>query len=205
MQRSKLANTIHIITPQIHNGIDVSTCTLLLEYKLPVSRESYSEILTLSDDLYKDYLEYKFPVDTSLTKEAGQVEMQFSFLRNEMDSDGNISQYARKISPCFVTIIPVAAWSNMVPDTELAAIDQRILKLDAIANQLSEMQDVTFETKADDISYEDNTIQLLANGKKIGTSHVLDQQKEMDVIEFDKDGDENPDNPNEDDHTLVEF
>lgn len=204
MQRSKLSNTIHILTSQTHNGIDVSTCTLLLEYKLPVSHESHSEILTLSDELYKDYLEYKFPVDTSLTKEAGQVEMQFSFLRNEMDSDGNVEQYARKISPCFVTIIPVAAWSNMVPDSELAAIDQRILKLDAIANQLNDMQESVIENKADDISYEDNTIQLVANGKKIGTSHVLDQQKEFEVVEF-GDASDNPENPDDDDHILVEF
>lgn len=205
MQRSKLVDTLHFLTAPTYNGLDMSTCTLLLEYKLPVSQEPHSEILTLSNDLYKENLEYKLPLDTSITKEAGRVEMQVTFLKNEMNSDGSVSQYTRKISPCFVNIIPIAAWSNMVPDAELAAIDQRILKLDAIANQLSEMQDVTFETKADDISYENNTIQLLANGKKIGTSHILDQQEEMDIIEFGDNGDENPDSPNDDDHTLVEF
>ena len=204
MQRSKLVDTLHFLTSPTYKGRDMSDFTVLLEYKLPVSQEPHSEILTLSDELYKENLEYKLPVDTSLTKEAGQVEMQLSFLKNEMDEDGNITQYSRKISPCFVNIIPVAAWSNMVPDAELAAIDQRILKLDAIANQLNEMQDLAMDTKADDISYEDNTIQLLANGKKIGTSHVLDQQKEIDVIEF-GDGSENPDTPDDDDHILVEF
>lgn len=203
MQRSKLVDTLHFLTSPTYKGRDMSDFTVLLEYKLPVSQEPHSEILTLSDELYKENLEYKLPVDTSLTKEAGQVEMQLSFLKNDMDEDGNITQYVRKISPCFVNIIPVAAWSNMVPDSELAAIDQRILKLDAIANQLGEMQDLALDTKADDISYEDNTIQLLANGKKIGTSHVLDQQKEMDVTEF---GDEDDSNASNDgDYILVEF
>lgn len=203
MQRSKLVDTVHFLTAPTYKGRNMSDFTVLLEYKLPVSQEPHSEILTLSDELYKENLEYKLPVDTSLTKEAGQVEMQLSFLKNEMDEDGNVTQYVRKISPCFVNIISVAAWSNMVPDSELAAIDQRILKLDAIANQLGEMQDLAMDTKADDISYEDNTIQLLANGKKIGTSHVLDQQKEMDVIEF-GDGDDS-NTSDDDDHILVEF
>ena len=203
MQRSKLVDTVHFLTAPTYKGRNMSDFTVLLEYKLPVSQEPHSEILTLSDELYKENLEYKLPVDTSLTKEAGQVEMQLSFLKNEMDEDGNVTQYVRKISPCFVNIIPVSAWSNMVPDSELAAIDQRILKLDAIANQLGEMQETVFDTKADDISYEDNTIQLIANGKKIGSSHVLDQQKEMDVTEF---GDDDNSNISDDsDYILVEF
>ena len=127
---------------------------------------------------------------------------KLTFLKNEMNADGSITQYSRKISPCFLNIIPVAAWSNMVPDAELAAIDQRILKLDAIANQLADTQDAVIDTKADDISYEGNTIQLLANGKKIGTSHILDQQKEFEVVEFGGNSDADSD---DDDYTLVEF
>ena len=88
----------------------------------------------------------------------------------------------------------------MVPDAELAAIDQRILKLDAIANQMVDMQEMALDSKADDISYEDNTIQLMANGKKIGTSHVLDQQKEFDVVDFSGNSDSDSD-----EYTLVEF
>lgn len=203
MQRSKLVDTLHFLASQTYRERDMSDFTLLLEYKLPVSQEPHSEILTLSEELYKDYLEYKLPIDTSLTKEAGNVELQLTFMKNEMDADGKVTQYVRKISPCFINIVPVAAWSNMIPDAELAAIDQRILKLDAIANQLSEMQEITFETKADDISYEDNTIQLIANGKKIGTSHVLDQQKEFEVVEFGNTSD--ADDSDDGEYTLVQF
>lgn len=202
MQRSKLVDTLHILVAPTYNGISMSDCTVLMEYKLPVSQEARSEILSLSDELYKENLEYTLPLDTYLTKEAGNVEIQLTFLKNEMNADGSITQYSRKISPCFLNIIPVAAWSNMVPDAELAAIDQRILKLDAIANQLADTQDAVIDTKADDISYEGNTIQLLANGKKIGTSHILDQQKEFEVVEFDGNSDADSD---DDDYTLVEF
>lgn len=202
MQRSKMVDKLHFLASPTYKDMDMSTFTVVLEYKLPVSNEYRSEILTLSDELYKNYLEYKLPFDTALTKEAGKIEMQITFSKNEMDSDGKITQYVRKISSCFVNIIPLTAWSNMVPDGELAAIDQRILKLDAIANQIIDAQDLALDGKADDISYENNTLQLLANGKKIGSSHVLDiNQKEMDIVDF-----ENSDESNDDsDYTLVEF
>lgn len=203
MQRSKLVDTLHFLTAPTYKGQNMSEYTVLMEYKLPISQETHSEILTLSEELYNENLEYKLPIDTSITKEAGKVEIQLSFFKNEMGEDGHAIQHVRKIKPCFINIIPISAWSNMIPDAELAAIDQRILKLDAIANQLSDMQDVVFDSKADDISYEDNTIQLMANGKKIGTSHVLDQQNEFDVVEFGSEPD--CDDDDDDEYTLVEF
>lgn len=202
MQRSKLVDTLHFLVPSTYKEMDMSEFIVLLEYKLPVSNECHSETLTLSDELYKEYLEYKVPFDTSLTKEAGRIEIQLTFLKNEMDSEGKVTQYSRKISPCYINIIPINAWSNMVPDAELAAIDQRILKLDAIANQITDVQNLVIDRKADDISYENNTIQLMANGNKIGTSHVLDQQNEFDVVEF---GNTSDSDDSDGDYTLVEF
>ena len=201
MQRSKLVDNLHFLVSQTYKNMDMSGFSVLLEYKLPISCEACLEELVLSDELYDNYLEYKLPFDTDLTKEAGKIEMQLTFLKNEMDEEGKITQYVRKISSCFVDIIPITAWSNMIPVAELTAIDQRILKLDAIANQLVDSQELALSKKADDISYENNTIQLMADGKKIGTSHVLDQQAEFDVVEFGND--ENTDD--NDGYTLVEF
>lgn len=204
MQRSKLVDNLHFLASPTYKGIDMSDYTVLLEYKLPISGEAHSEILTLSDDLYEEHLEYKLPFDTSLTTEAGRVEMQLSFMKNEMDDTGKITQRVRKISSCYIDIIPIAAWSNMIPDPELTAIDQRILKLDAIANQLVDTQEAVLNTKADDLSYEDNTLSLMSNGKKIGTSHKLDQQTEFDIVEFGN-SDSTDDSEEDDSYTLVEF
>ena len=79
MQRSKLVDTLHILVAPTYNGISMSDCTVLMEYKLPVSQEARSEILSLSDELYKENLEYTLPLDTYLTKEAGNVEIQTYF------------------------------------------------------------------------------------------------------------------------------
>ena len=205
MQRSKLVDDIHFLTLPTYNDMEMAPFTLLLEYRLPVTNEYRTEYLIKSDDLYKDYLEYKLPVDTCLTKEPGKVELQFTFSKTEMDADGQVIQRVRKVGPCFIDIIPVSAWSNMIPDDALSAVDQRILMLDALANQLSEQQEMLDNTKADDLSYENNTLQLTANGKKIGSSHVLDQQSEFDIVEFGSTS-ENPDTPKPDDEdTFIEF
>ena len=96
MQRSKLVNKMHFLVPPKYDGLDMSKTTVCLEYLRPVSREYKSEILTCSEELYKDYLEYVLPFDTDLTKEAGQLELQLTFTCVDMDADGNVNQYVRK-------------------------------------------------------------------------------------------------------------
>lgn len=203
MQRSKLVDDLHFLVEPIYNDYDMQDFTVTLEYRLPVSHEYRTEILVLSEELYKEYYEYKLPIDTCITKEPGDVEMQITFSRAEMNADGKVIQRVRKISPCYLTVIAVTDWSSMIPDDALTPLDQRIIELGALANQLADTQDLIAESKADDLSYKDNTLQLLANGKPIGTSHILDQQTEFDVVEF-----ENSDDPNEPDSdadTFIEF
>ena len=170
MQRSKLVDNLHFLADQTYKDIDMSEYDVTLEYVLPVSKEYYSETLTLSDELYKDYLEYTLPFDTSLTKEAGAVELQLTFTGVGLDADGNSTQYVRKTSATTINIVPIAAWSDIVPDSALTAIDQRIIKLQALMNALEDLQDTIINTKADDLSYVDNILQLLANGNKIGSA-----------------------------------
>ena len=181
MQRSKLVDDLHFLVEPIYNDYDMQDFTVTLEYRLPVSHEYRTEILVLSEELYKEYYEYKLPIDTCITKEPGDVEMLITFSKAEMDADGKVIQRVRKISPCYLTVI----------------------ELGALANQLADTQDLIAESKADDLSYKDNTLQLLANGKPIGTSHILDQQTEFDVVEFGNSDD--PNEPDSDANTFIEF
>mgnify|MGYP007053818929 CR=1 FL=1 len=203
MQRSKLVDDLHFLVEPIYNDYDMQDFTVTLEYRLPVSHEYRTEILVLSEELYKEYYEYKLPIDTCITKEPGDVEMLITFSKAEMDADGKVIQRVRKISPCYLTVIAVTDWSSMIPDDALTPLDQRIIELGALANQLADTQDLIAESKADDLSYKDNTLQLLANGKPIGTSHILDQQTEFDVVEFGNSDD--PNEPDSDANTFIEF
>lgn len=170
MQRSKLVDGLHFLMSPIYKGINMSDFTATMEYVLPVSREYKTETLIKSDVLYKGQLEYILPFDTCLTKEAGSIEIQLTFTKVSLDADGNSKQQVRKAGPAIITIVPISAWSDIIPDSALSALDQRIIMIDAMMNAANEFNQHLYDTKADNIYYdkEGQFAQLTANGKPIG-------------------------------------
>ena len=170
MQRSKLVDSLHFLVDPTYKGIDMSDFTATMEYVMPVSREYKTEALVKSDALYKNKLEYQLPFDTNLTKEAGKIEVQLTFTKVTLDADGRSKQYVRKTSPTTITIVPITAWSDVIADNALTALDQRLIQVDAMINAANEMTNYLDEAKADNIivDKETNTIQLTANGMPIG-------------------------------------
>ena len=175
IQRSKLVDNLHFLVDPSYKGIDMSDFTVMLEYILPVSKEYHTEILVKSDELYKEKLEYKLPFDTSLTKEAGDIEIQLTFVRVILNPDGSNTQQIRKTSPTTITILPITAWSNIIPDSALTALDQRIVMTQAMLEAANEMVNYLDETKADNIVYDENnkTLQLTSHGTPIGDKVLL--------------------------------
>lgn len=172
MQRSKLVDNLHFLVDPTYKGISMSDFTAMLEYIMPVSKEYHTEILVKSEELYKDKIEYTLPFDTNLTKEAGEIEVQLTFIKVSMDADGNSTQQVRKTSPTTITILPISAWSDIIADSALSALDQRLIQTQAMIQATEEMVNYLDTTKADNIIYdnETQTIQLTANGKLIGNS-----------------------------------
>lgn len=177
MQRSKLVDELWFLASQTYNGYSMAECTVLLEYVLPVSREYHTEILTLSDDMYEKKLKYLVPVDTKLTTEPGDIELQLSFIYSDMDEYGNSVQRVRKTSSEKITIVPITAWSDIIPDSALTALDQRIIKMDAQIKAINDANKSINKNKADNLSYDEtaNAIQLTADGKPIGDKVQLRQ------------------------------
>lgn len=178
MQRSKLVDNLHFLISPTYKGIDMSDFTVTMEYILPVSREYKTETLIKSEGLYKEQLEYTLPFDTYLTKEAGKVEVQLTFTKVTLDAEGKSKQQVRKTNSAVITIVPISAWSDIIPDDALSALDQRILMVDAMVNAANEFNQYLSDTKADNITYntEDQTIQLMANGNFIGDAVVIDTE-----------------------------
>lgn len=170
MHRSKLVDNLHFLVDPMYKGHDMSTFTVVMEYVRPVSRELRTETLVLSSELYKGQLEYTIPVDTWLTKEAGKVELHLTFAKVEMDEEGNVTQRVRKAGPASITIVPLAAWSNVVADDALTAIDQRLIMAELLINAANDMNQSLSETKADSIRYdaEQETLQLTSGGVGVG-------------------------------------
>lgn len=175
MQRSKLFDNLWILVAQEYQGYDMSKCTVMLEYLLPVSKKYRTEILTLDSEGYKDYLKYVLPFDTCLTSEAGKIELQLTFAYTDLDLDGTPIHRVRKTSTTTIDVVPISAWSDIIPDDALSSLDQRIIKLDAQIKQLNDVGDVLYTTKADNIKYDenDNSLQLMAGRNEIGDKVIL--------------------------------
>lgn len=222
IQREKLFNKIWFLVAPHYNGFDMSKCTVTLRYLLPISREFKTETLMLSEDRYKEYLKYVLPINTDLSKEFGDIEMNLTFTLLDVDESGNIVQHVRKTTNCIVTITPIPNWDSLVPDSSLMAIDQRILKQDAQIKALESLANTLDSNQVNNLVYnsDEDTLHLMAGdkvvGDKVSVKEMLDDGDsdkengncncgcEDNVIEFGYSDVNIPEEPTDDDN-VVEF
>lgn len=170
MQRSKLVNDIWFLVSPEYGFNDMSLFSVVLEYVLPVSRKYRTVELERDEEGYNGYLKYVVPIDTDLSSEAGDVEMQLTFVYVGLAPDGTSVQHVRKTTVGLLHVTPIAAWSDIIPDEALSSLDQRIIKIDAQIKHLNGVGDLLGKTKADNIKYDsnENSLRLTANGEDIG-------------------------------------
>ena len=172
MQRSNGVDNLVFVTDCLYKKThDMTNATVMLEYILPCSKRYRSEILELSEERYNDcFLQYKLPFTTKLTSEAGKIELQVTFVYAEMDGDGNIHQRVRKTSPTTIEVVPISAWSDIIPDEVLTPLDQRLIVLSAQPRAIGEYLDILDENQVDNLVYnsDDETLHLSAKGNVVG-------------------------------------
>lgn len=219
VHRSKLIDDLWFLVKPEYNGYNMKDFTVVLEYLSPVSHKYRTEFLTNDAAGYNGYLKYTLPFDTNLTAEAGSVEILLTFLLTELNENGKSVQRVRKISGTTIDVVPISAWSDIIPDCALSSLDQRIIKMDAQIKALNEAAIIMSKSKADDLMYNDknNELQLSSGGMPIGNKVVLNGSYEDDddhIVDFDKneDGSDNNNNNNdssadeeEDGNDIVEF
>lgn len=212
MARSKCVdNLIFVVNPIYRNTYDMTNATVMLEYIRPISRKYETEILTLSSERYNGFLQYKLPFDTNLTAEHGSLELQLTFVYTDLDENGKGIQRVRKTSSTTIEVIPISAWSDIIPDSALSAIDERLIKLDAQIRAIDEMNQIVADSKADNIKYNEDTneLQLLSGDREIGNKVTLKSGEEaledgVPVIDFSKISVEDDSSEGNDDN-VVEF
>lgn len=171
MERSKLVSTLHFLADQTWNNIDLSDCVVMMEYLLPVSKRYKTEILSKSDELYKNKLEYKLPFDTNMTSEPGDIQMWLTFVKVSMDETGTTMQQVRKVGPGVIHIIPISNWADIIPDDALSPLDQRLIAFEAMHKAMMDQFNQNLANKADNITYDDeHRLQLTSEGKPIGNA-----------------------------------
>lgn len=177
MQRSKLVDVLQFIVPKMYNEYEMADFDFMLQYRLPISHELKLEILSLVNADYKtDYLLYTLPVDTSITAENGEVELQMSFIRKYMNEDGTTVEQVREIESISITVIPVTDWFT-APDSALSTLTQYYLAAQNNIKALNDLIGTINQKKADDIKLDvkEGSLYLTSNGKQIGTPIPLNQ------------------------------
>lgn len=212
MQREKLFNKIWFLVAPYYNEHDMSKCVVTMRYTLPISKELKTETLVLSDERYEDYLKYILPIDTDLSKEWGDIELNLTFTMLDINENGDIVQRVRKTDNHILHITQLPNWDSFVPDEALSAIDQRIIATQAQIQRLEEMNQIVADSKADNIKYNETTneLQLLSGNKEIGNKVTLKNNEVslkdgVPVVDFNSVSEGNTPEDDVEDGNVVEF
>lgn len=176
MHRSNMVDQIHFLTNPTYNDLDMTEFMVTMQYRTPVSHTYRVVNLIRSEELYKDMLEYKLPVDTKITAEAGDVEITFVFTKFELQPDGTQVKRVRNTDTTTITVLPVTAWDDQIGDVDLSNIATIMLETQRQISQVADMQAQQMENQASDIVLDvDNEEVYLINpdGAKIGHGYTL--------------------------------
>lgn len=202
MQRSKLVDEVWFLVNPKYKTCEnnMSVFSVLLEYILPVSKSYHSLELVKDNEGYKEYLKYAVPLDSNLSSEAGDIQLQLTFVYVGLDADGNGIQKVRKTKPAKLHITPIASWGDIIPDASLSAIDQRIIKTQAQIKELGYYAEILGENQVDNLVYDDNsdTLQLMAGRKEIGNKVSVRDMLDDGIPVVDLDGSSSDDADHDD-------
>lgn len=168
-QRENLTEKIQFLIPEYYNEIDLKEYTVILKY-IDQSSISHAEILESDDELYKGKIRYILPVNSELSKFSGDISVRITFTKIDMDTQ---TQYVLHTGETSITISPLKDYYTFVPDASLEFVDQLVGNLEAKLEATERIAEIYDNKKADNITYENNDIQLTSNGKKIGNSITI--------------------------------
>ena len=187
-QHENLVDKVFFLFPQNYNGLELSECTAVIKY-LDQGNVPHTEALQKSEELYKDHLQYFLPIDSSLTKFAGDVKVRITFSKTDVAEN---KQYVLNTGEITISIAPLSDYYSIVPDESLEIVDQLIGKLDAKIAATEAIAEIYDKKKADNITYDENKLQLTSNGEKIGNAITIvggdspspGDSNEFEVVEF---------------------
>lgn len=185
-QRDKLVDKLQILIPQTYEDINLSDFTAVLKY-VDQGNEVHSEILIQDEELYKDsYLRYALPIDTNLTRFAGNIKICLTLNKVDMEE---MKEYSLNTGETTITITPLSDYYKFVSDESLSIIDQKVNELNVKLEAVDKMTTTYDEMKADNIKLNKETseIYLTAHDKQIGDKITINDLGNV-IAEETKDG-----------------
>lgn len=186
--------------------LNMADLVCILEIKTPISDKYTPIVLTPSDELYKEKLEYIVDVDLRFTSEVGNVELQLLWAKPEMLASGTVKEYVRVTGYTTISVLKTNQWSDYVAESDLSNIAQMALTNQAQMEQLKLYADYLHMTKADTLKYDKETNKLSIGTASQELDSVIledcDCEDGIPVVDFTT---VEPDDPNPELDNVVEF
>ena len=188
-QREKLVDKVQFLFPEFYEDLNIAECKAILKY-VDQANISHAEILQKDTELYKGHIRFYLPVDTNLTQFSGDIHIRITLTKIDMETN---TQYVLHTGELVFTVKPLKDYYSFVPDESLEFVDQLIGNLEAKIEATDKIAEIYDKEKADNITYDNNKIQLTSNGEKIGNSITIISDEEgnpgivdteFDVVEF---------------------
>lgn len=169
MEKSSLVDTLQFLVEKEYNGFDMREFDLIIEGYLPISHEIQVETLSIADDNYKNlYYAYQLPINSGMTKEAGDLQFSLSFIKSDLDPDsGKPINYVRRIQVGHINVLPVESWFS-APDTALTQLTQLYLQNQQNIMALRDTASTIVASAPNDIAINNNEIYLTHENTRIG-------------------------------------
>lgn len=172
MCRSTGIDSIRFLVNQTYGDLDMKEANVVLETRTPISKTYKPVVLEASEELYKNRVEFIFPITIEYTKEVGDLEFTINFSYLEKDEDGNFTERVRRIGVTSIEIYDTVHWSDYIADSNLDNIAQIMLSQQSL---LEEQRKIALslvdnqEECATDLVVEDGKLYLMkADGNKKG-------------------------------------
>lgn len=181
MCRSTGIDSIRFLTKQMYGDLDMKEANVVLEVRTPISKTYKPVVLEASEELYKNRVEFIFPLTIEYTKEGGNLEFTINFSYLDKDEDGNFVERVRRIGETNIEISDAPHWSDYIASSELDNIAQIMLTQQSLLEEQREIALMIADEKADGIAKDEDTneIYLTANGVKLGKG-VIDSDSGLD-------------------------
>ena len=188
-RKENMVDKLKFLFPEKYQELELADCTATLKYT-DTNNVPHAEILQKDEELYKGKLAYTLPLDSELTEFPGNINLRVTFTKIDMETQ---TQYVMHTGEVTITVLPLADYYNFVPDKSLEFVDQILGYFQANIEAVEKIAETYDSEKADNISYENDKLQLTSNGFKIGdpvsisggsSENPGDSDNEFEVVEF---------------------
>ena len=194
-QRENMADKLKILIPLTYEDLDLEPFIVTLQY-LDQGGTVYSENLTrLSDGQggYEDYEDadgnrthmiYMLDVSSKLTYQSGDITVKITMDYVDQEAQTSSSSddeeapdpepihHVINSDSAILTVLPIADYYSVVPDSSLSYINNKIAELDAKQKALEETANTYMASKADNlvlhVDQYGQSLYLTSNGHKVG-------------------------------------